>query len=57
VIWIADQFGNLRNADNGVLVTATRNAGSGTLQGTTSASSVNGVVTFGNSHTVYDAHD
>jgi len=48
VIWIADQFGNLRSGDNGVMVTAARNAGSGSLQGTTSASSINGVVSFGN---------
>src|SRR6185369_13487722 len=53
VIWIADQFGNLRNSDSGVVVAAVRNAGSGTLQGTTSVSSVNGIVSFTNLfHTV-----
>jgi hypothetical protein len=57
VLEVRDQFGNLRNAANGVtnstVVTAARSAGSGTLQGTTSMSSVNGIVTFTNlSHNV-----
>src|SRR6185503_18323994 len=57
VLEVRDQFGNLRNAANGVtnstVVTAARSAGSGTLQGTTSMSSVNGIVTFANlSHNV-----
>ena len=35
------------------VVTATRNAGSGTLQGTTTATAVNGIVTFSTlNHTV-----
>ncbi len=46
VIRIEDQFGNLRSSDNSTLVTATRSAGSGTLQGTTSRTAVNGVVSF-----------
>jgi hypothetical protein len=58
VIQVQDQFGNLRNAANGVadnssVVTAVRGAGSGTLQGTTSRTAVNGLVTFTNlSHNV-----
>src|SRR5439155_24737490 len=34
VIRIEDQFGNLRSSDNGTVVSASRNAGSGALQGT-----------------------
>src|SRR5439155_994201 len=50
---IEDQYGNLRSSDNTTSVTANRNAGSGTLQGTTTAAAVNGVVSFTNlSHTV-----
>src|SRR5439155_1475970 len=53
VIRIEDQYGNLRSSDNTTVVTATRNAGSGTLQGTTSMTAVNGLVSFTNlSHTV-----
>ncbi|HXJ76452.1 MAG TPA: hypothetical protein VNM37_26580, partial [Candidatus Dormibacteraeota bacterium] len=52
-IRIEDQYGNLRSSDNSTIVTAARNAGSGTLQGTLSATAVNGVATFGNlSHNV-----
>ncbi len=52
-IRIEDQFGNLRNSDSSTVITATRAAGSGTLQGTTSLAAANGVVTFTNlSHTV-----
>src|SRR5439155_26757905 len=53
VIRIEDQFGNPRSSDNSTVVTASRNAGSGTLQGTTNRTAVNGVVTFINlSHNV-----
>src|SRR5205814_4747646 len=48
VIRIEDQFGNLRSGDNGTAVTATRSAGSGTLQGTTAMTAVNGVVSYTN---------
>src|SRR6185436_15703002 len=45
VLQVRDQFGNLRNAANGVtnstVVMAARLAGSGTLQGTTNLASVN----------------
>src|SRR5207245_6600519 len=43
-----DQYGNLRSADNSTVVTASRSGGSGTLQGTTNQTAVNGVVTFTN---------
>src|SRR5204862_6695240 len=52
-IAIQDAYGNLRTSDNTTVVTVARNAGSGTLQGTLSATTVNGVVTFVNlSHNV-----
>src|SRR6185369_6624857 len=52
VIRIEDSLGNLRSSDNTV-VTVARSAGSGTLQGTLTATAVNGVVTFANlSHNV-----
>src|SRR5207253_6373294 len=52
-IRIEDQYGNLRASDNSSVVTAARNAGSGTLQGTLIATAVNGVATFANlSHNV-----
>src|SRR4029453_18829176 len=50
VLQVRDQFGNLRNAVNGVtnstVVTAARGNGSGTLQGTLTAASSDGVATF-----------
>ena len=53
VVRIADQFGNVVTSDNTTVVTAARNAGSGTLQGTTTATAVNGIATFTNLyHTV-----
>src|SRR5439155_23282869 len=58
VLQLQDQFGNLRSTangspDNSTVVTATRNAGSGTLQGTTSVAPTDGIVTFANlSHNV-----
>src|SRR5207249_5487747 len=48
IIRIEDQFGNLRSSDSGTMVTATRNAGSGTLQGTTNLSAINGIINFTN---------
>src|SRR5206468_3737424 len=50
--------GNLRsatngNADNATVVNATRSAGSGTLQGTTTRTAVDGIVTYTNlSHNI-----
>jgi hypothetical protein len=57
VLQVRDQFGNLRSTANGVtdttVVTAARGIGSGTLQGTTNRTAVNGLVTFTNlSHNV-----
>ncbi len=46
VIRIEDAAGNLLTANNTAVVTATRSSGSGTLQGTTSRTAVNGLVTF-----------
>ena len=52
-IRIEDQYGNLRSSDNSTVVTAVRSAGSGTLQGTLTATAVNGIATFANlSHNV-----
>src|SRR5207245_5888693 len=52
-IAIQDAYGNLRASDNSTLVTAARNAGSGALQGTLSATAVNGLASFANlSHKV-----
>src|SRR5206468_3489295 len=53
VVRIEDTFGNLCSSDNSTVVTAARNAGTATLQGTTSRTAVNGVVSFINlSHNV-----
>jgi hypothetical protein len=58
VLLVQDQFGNVRNAangtaDNSTVVLASRSAGSGTLQGTTSVTATNGVVSYLNlSHNV-----
>src|SRR4029434_2558399 len=50
VLQVRDQFGNLRSTANGVtnstVVTAARGNGSGTLQGTLTASTIDGVATF-----------
>src|SRR5262249_53087300 len=52
VVRIEDQYGNLRSSDS-TIVTATRNAGNGALQGATNVAAVNGVVSFTNlSHNV-----
>jgi hypothetical protein len=53
VLRIEDQFGNVRSSDNSTVITSTRAGGSGTLQGATNLTAVNGVVTFTNlSHKV-----
>jgi len=53
LIRVEDQFNNLRAADNSTVVTASRNAGSGTLQGTTSITAASGLAAFTNlSHNV-----
>ncbi|MEI6084335.1 MAG: MBG domain-containing protein [Verrucomicrobiota bacterium] len=48
VIQIQDSKGNVRTADNSTVVTAARGTGTGTLQGTLTATAVNGVATFSN---------
>jgi fibronectin-binding autotransporter adhesin len=47
-VQIQDQFGNLRSADNSTVITASRNAGSGSgaLQGTLTATASGGIGTF-----------
>jgi len=53
VVRIEDQFGNVVASDVTTIVSATRNAGSGILQGATSLRAVNGVISFTNlSHNV-----
>ena len=42
-VQLVDTFGNVVTTDSGTVVTATRNAGTASLQGTTTASTVNGV--------------
>src|SRR5204863_2398857 len=46
VIRVEDAGGNLVATDNGRVITVARSAGTGTLQGTLTASTVNGVATF-----------
>jgi hypothetical protein len=46
VIYIEDTYNNIRSNDNAVVVTATRSAGAGILQGTTNVTAVGGVVTY-----------
>jgi hypothetical protein len=48
VIRVEDAFGNLCTGDNNTVVTAARNAGSGILQGTLTATAINGIATFAN---------
>ncbi len=48
IVRIEDQYGNLRSADNTTSVAAARIAGSGSLQGTTTATASGGVATFAN---------
>jgi adhesin/invasin len=45
---IEDTYGNLVTSDNSTLVTAARGTGTGTLQGTTSATASGGLATFSN---------
>jgi len=45
---VQDVFGNLRTADNSTVVTVSRNAGSGTLLGTKTATAIGGIATFAN---------
>lgn len=47
-ILVQDIFGNLRTTDNTTVITVTRNAGTGTLLGTKTATAVGGVATFAN---------
>ncbi len=46
IVRVEDSVGNLITTDNGRLITATRSAGTGTLQGTVTATTVNGIATF-----------
>src|SRR5439155_9214316 len=53
VVRIEDGFGNLISSDNSTVVTAARAGGAGTLQGTVTASVLNGLASFTNLfHTV-----
>src|SRR5262249_51638963 len=53
VVRLEDAYGNLISSDNSTVVMAARSAGSGTLQGTLTATTVSGVATFTNlSHNV-----
>src|SRR5439155_1612314 len=53
VIRVEDSVGNFITTDNGRVITAARSAGAGTLQGTVTATTVNGIATFANlSHNV-----
>jgi hypothetical protein len=46
VVRIEDQFGNLRTSDNSTVVSASRSAGGGTLQGSTNITVIGGLATF-----------
>ena len=48
VIRVEDQFGNLRTSDNSTVVRATRNAGTGSMVGTTNVTVSGGVASFSN---------
>src|SRR5207247_7010447 len=53
VIRVEDSSGNLIATDNGRVITVARSAGTGTLQGTVTATTVNGIATCANlSHNV-----
>src|SRR4029077_3193557 len=53
VIRVEDSVGNLVTTDNGRVITVARGAGTGTLQGTLTATTVNGNAPFANlSHNV-----
>jgi hypothetical protein len=46
VVRIEDAFGNLVTSDSSTVVTATRSAGTASLQGTTTATAASGLATF-----------
>jgi hypothetical protein len=48
VVRLLDVFGNLVTTDSSTVVTATRNAGTAALQGTTSVTAASGMVSFAN---------
>src|SRR5206468_2915261 len=48
VVQLQDAFGNVVNTDSSTVVTATRNAGTFALQGTTSVQAASGLATFSN---------
>ncbi|MGZ5545361.1 MAG: beta strand repeat-containing protein, partial [Limisphaerales bacterium] len=48
MVRIQDGFGNLVDDDNSTVITAARNSGTGTLQGTVTATASSGVATFAN---------
>ena len=48
VLQILDKFGNFRSDDSSTVVTASRGAGSGTLQGPTAVTAASGIATFSN---------
>src|SRR5204862_1867482 len=48
VFRVEDAAGNLVTTDNGRVITAARGTGTGTLQGTLTATTVNGIATFAN---------
>src|SRR5439155_17394215 len=48
VVRVEDAVGNLVATDNGRVITAARGTGTGTLQGTLTATTVNGIATFAN---------
>jgi len=45
-VGLQDQFGNFCSSDNSTVVGASRGSGTGTLQGTTTATAIGGTVTF-----------
>jgi len=47
IVQVQDAFGNLITNDSGRIIVASRNLGSGTLQGNTGAASASGLATFG----------
>src|SRR5207247_3333696 len=48
VVQLQDAFGNVVTTDSSTVVSATRNAGTAALQGTTSVTAINGLATFAN---------
>ena len=58
VLKILDSYGNIVTTDNFTQITASRNTGLGSLQGTVTKTAVNGVVTFSNlSHNIANTID